>query len=301
MPLPRALDQLEHQWGMRCAGALLDLPSTGATVLRWTRTTVDPFEFSIVSPPDLLLLTMVLQPMRACSHVDDREVWAGPIRGGSIRLIQPRADKQVGFSSSSPFDLLHIHFPLSGLKTAARRFGIEFNGFQEYGGPLYRPDDIGQLLGTQFVGALSHAGSAGRMYADGIAQSLVAHLLRNYEQVTSRAQRTVADHEGLQAAFAHVEQHPHETLGVARLARIAGMSEFHFARQFKQRYGVTPHAHLIASRLRLAKTDLAFSDRNILQIAMDCGFSDSSHFARLFRKAEGVTPLGYRQAQQQRA
>ncbi len=272
MPLPRALDHLEHAWGMRSAGALVDLPATGASILRWTRTTAGPFEFSMVSPPDLLLLTMVLQPMQACSHVDEQEVWTGPIRGGSIRLIQTSADKRAGFSTSSPFDLLHIHFPLSGLKTAARRFGIEFNGFQEYGGPLYR--------------------------ADGIAQSLVAHLLRNYEQVTSRAQRTVAEHDGLQAAFVHVERHPGETIGVARLARIAGMSEFHFARQFKQRYGVTPHAHLTAARLRLARADLAFSDKNILQIAMDCGFSDSSHFARLFRKAEGVTPLGYRQAQQ---
>lgn len=301
MPLPRALDHLEHAWGMRCAGALVDLPATGASILRWTRTTASPFEFSMVSPPDLLLLTMVLQPMQACSHIDDQEVWTGPIRGGSVRLIQTNADKRAGFSTSSPFDLLHIHLPLSGLKTAARRFGIEFNGFQEGVGPLYRPDDIGRLLGTQFVGALSDAGSAGRMYADGIAQSLVAHLLRNYEQVTGRAQRAVAEHEGLQAAFTHVERHPNETLGVARLARIAGMSEFHFARQFKQRYGVTPHAHLTASRLRLAKADLAFSDKNILQIAMDCGFSDSSHFARLFRKAEGVTPLGYRQAQQRRA
>ena len=136
------------------------------------------------------------------------------------------------------------------------------------------------------------------MYADGIAQSLVAHLLGNYGRVTSGAAQPAA-HEGLQAAFEHVERHPHEALSVARLARLAGMSEFHFARRFKQRYGLTPHAHLVAARLRLAKADLAFSDKNILQIAMDCGFSDSSHLARLFRKAEGVTPQGYRQARQQ--
>ena len=55
----------------------------------------------------------------------------------------------------------------------------------------------------------------------------------------------------------------------------------------------------MAARLRLAKADLAFSDKNILQIAMDCGFSDSSHLARLFRRTEGMTPQVYRQARRQ--
>ncbi|GAC1358351.1 MAG: hypothetical protein NVSMB34_13220 [Variovorax sp.] len=301
MQLPRTLEHMEHLWGMRCAGSLTDLPATGATVLRWTRTGASPFEVDTFTSPDFVLLTMVLQSMQACSHVDDCEVWTGPIRGGSVRLIEPRLNERVGFSSSSPFDLLHIHFPLSGLRTAAHRFNIGFDGFDAYGGPLYRADATAQWLGTQFVGALDDRGPAGRMYADGIAQSLVAHLLRNYGQVASRARPSTAEHQGLRAAFRHVEQHPQEALSVARLARLAGMSEFHFARRFKQHYGVTPHAHLVAARLRRAKGDLAFSDKNILQIAMDCGFSDSSHFARLFRKAEGVTPLGYRQAQQRHA
>ena len=294
----RHLNDMEDLWGMRSAGALIDLPSTGISVLRWTRTTGGPFEFNVATSPDFMLFSMVLQPMDACSRVDDAVIWDGPIRGGSVRLIDSRSIEHTGFESPSPFDLLHIHFSLDDLRLAARRFGLDFEDFEPNDGPLYRDDHVGRQLGAQFVAALDADGPAGRMYADGIAQSLVAHLLGNYGRVTSGAAQPAA-HEGLQAAFEHVERHPHEALSVARLARLAGMSEFHFARRFKQRYGLTPHAHLVAARLRLAKADLAFSDKNILQLAMDCGFSDSSHLARLFRKAEGVTPQGYRQARQQ--
>lgn len=297
MPSLRHLNDMEDLWGMRSAGALMDLPSTGISVLRWTRTNSGPFQFDIATVPDFMLLSMVLQPMQARSRVDDSVIWDGPIRGGSVRLIDSRSIEHTGFESPSPFDLLHIHFSLEDLRLAARRFGVDFDDFEPNDGPLYRDDHVGRQLGAQLIAALGADGPAGRMYADGIAQSLVAHLLHNYGRVTRPAQSTGPD--GLQAAFEHMERHSHETLSVARLARLAGMSEFHFARRFKQRYGLTPHAHLVTARLQLAKADLAFSDKNILQIAMDCGFSDSSHLARLFRKVEGVTPQRYRQARQQ--
>ncbi|MCT8180290.1 MULTISPECIES: helix-turn-helix domain-containing protein [unclassified Variovorax] len=296
LPL-RDLNDMEDLWGLRSAGALMNLPSTGVSVLRWTRKTAGPFQFDIETSQDFMMFSMVLLPMDACSRVDDTVIWDGPIEGGSVRLIDSRTIERTGFESPSPFDLLHIHFSLGELRATARRFGIDFEDFEPRDGPLYRDDRVGRLLGAQLVAALDADGAAGRMYADGIAQSLVAHLLRSYGRVV-HAEAPPA-HEGLQAAFDHVERHPHEPLSVARLARLAEMSEFHFARRFKQRYGLTPHAHLVAARLRLAKADLAFSDKNILQIAMDCGFSDSSHLARLFRRTEGMTPQVYRQARRQ--
>ncbi|MDP9995150.1 transcriptional regulator GlxA family with amidase domain [Variovorax boronicumulans] len=191
---------------------------------------------------------------------------------------------------------MHIHLPLEGLQIAARRFGIGFDGFRKDCGPLYRSDDVGHLLGTQFVRALDHQGAAARMYADGIAQSLVAHLLRHYDCCLEDEQVSIAKDDGLRVAFDYVESQSGEEIGVARLASLAGMSEFHFLRRFKQRYGITPHAHVVNARLRLAKADLMSSNKNILQIAMDRGFSNSSHLARAFRKAEGMTPQDYRKA-----
>ena len=291
-----SLNRVEEQWGMRSTGALLNLPATGASVFRWTHGGDEPFTFSTVIEPGSVLLSVVLQPMRACSYVGDQEVWTGRINAGSVRFFSLPLGQRAGFQCSSPFDLLHIYYPLERWQVAARRFGIDVDSSWDDGGPLYRSDDVGHVLGSQFVRALQHPSSTARMYADGIAQSLLAHLLSRWECEAGDSQISAGRMDGLQNAFNRIVSRPEETLGVARLASLAGMSEFHFLRRFKQRYGVTSHAHVINARLRLAKAELGCSDKNILEIAMECGFSSSSHLARAFRKAEGMTPQDYREA-----
>jgi len=153
LPL-RDLNDMEDLWGLRSAGALMNLPSTGVSVLRWTRKTAGPFQFDIETSQDFMMFSMVLLPMDACSRVDDTVIWDGPIEGGSVRLIDSRTIERTGFESPSPFDLLHIHFSLGELRATARRFGIDFEDFEPRDGPLYRDDHVGRLLGAQLVAAL---------------------------------------------------------------------------------------------------------------------------------------------------
>src|SRR6516164_8931337 len=47
----------------------------------------------------------------------------------------------------------------------------------------------------------------------------------------------------------YVEDHLAERVGIERLAAIAGLSAFHFARAFKQSQGVTPHSYLLHRRI----------------------------------------------------
>jgi len=41
---------------------------------------------------------------------------------------------------------------------------------------------------------------------------------------------------------------------------------------------------------------ISSTDRNLTDIAVDCGFYDSSHFYRVFKKFTGYTPKKYRAA-----
>jgi len=50
----------------------------------------------------------------------------------------------------------------------------------------------------------------------------------------------------------YVELHLSETIDLSTLATVAGLSMHHFARQFKQSVGVTPHHYLTQKRLELA-------------------------------------------------
>jgi transcriptional regulator of acetoin/glycerol metabolism len=95
----------------------------------------------------------------------------------------------------------------------------------------------------------------------------------------------------------YVEIHLAESVDLAALAGIAGLSLYHFARAFKHSAGMTPHHYLVQERVDRAKEMLARSDLSLSEIALATGFSDQSHFARHFRQTLGVTPGQFRWSQ----
>ena len=95
----------------------------------------------------------------------------------------------------------------------------------------------------------------------------------------------------------YVETHLCESIDLAALAGIAGLSLYHFARAFKQSAGVTPHYYLIQRRVARAQEMLARTELSLSEIALAAGFSDQSHFARHFRQTLGMTPGQFRWSQ----
>ena len=95
----------------------------------------------------------------------------------------------------------------------------------------------------------------------------------------------------------YVDAHLGESMDLAELAAVAGLSVFHFARQFKQTVGVTPHSYLIQRRVERAQDMLARTDLALSEIAVAAGFSDQSHLARHFRQMLGTTPREFRWSQ----
>jgi transcriptional regulator of acetoin/glycerol metabolism/AraC-like DNA-binding protein len=95
----------------------------------------------------------------------------------------------------------------------------------------------------------------------------------------------------------HVEAHLSESMDLAELAAIAGLSVYHFARAFKQSAGVTPHHYLVYRRIERAQEMLARSKLPLSGIALATGFSDQSHLARHFRQMLGMTPGQFRWSQ----
>jgi AraC-like DNA-binding protein len=73
------------------------------------------------------------------------------------------------------------------------------------------------------------------------------------------------------------------------LAVVAGMSRFHLARLFRQRYGLPPHAYRLQLRLAEAKRLLAAGEP-AAEIAAATGFADQSHLTKRFKGAFGITP-----------
>jgi transcriptional regulator GlxA family with amidase domain len=86
----------------------------------------------------------------------------------------------------------------------------------------------------------------------------------------------------------------HEDWPVARLARVSGVSQAHFARAFRDAFGLPPHRYLLTRRLERATSLLRGTDSPILDIALDAGWKSLGTFGRTFRVVTGESPTGFR-------
>jgi len=77
---------------------------------------------------------------------------------------------------------------------------------------------------------------------------------------------------------------------VGRLASVSGVSEAHFARSFKQAFGLPPHRYLLTRRIERAVALLRDTDLAVTEIAFQTGWGSLGTFGRTFRDITGENP-----------
>jgi AraC-like DNA-binding protein len=80
----------------------------------------------------------------------------------------------------------------------------------------------------------------------------------------------------------------------SQLASLATLSVSHFSRAFKQTFGETPSTYIARRRVDLARHLLLSGDKQLSDIALDCGLCDQSHLSRVFKRFVGTSPLQWR-------
>ncbi|RCX06857.1 AraC family transcriptional regulator [Anaerobacterium chartisolvens] len=85
-----------------------------------------------------------------------------------------------------------------------------------------------------------------------------------------------------------------EAITLRFLSRKLGYSEFHTTRKFKEISGMQFRNYLRHRKLAFALKEVRDSEKSILDIAFDYGFSSHEAFTRAFKGTYGVTPSEYR-------
>jgi AraC family transcriptional regulator len=129
---------------------------------------------------------------------------------------------------------------------------------------------------------------------------LMTHLVQHYSNV--QWQLPVVNGGlapvALRNVLDYIEAHLAQPLLLSDLAAQVALSEYHFARMFRQSMGVAPHQFVMQRRMVRAKDLLLNSTLPLTDIALACGFSSASHFSNRFKAAKGLTPSQLRAARQ---
>lgn len=136
----------------------------------------------------------------------------------------------------------------------------------------------------------------------------IAHLLLlfqslsecNQQQLTSDdyiVEQSVKGADRLTNAINYVKNHLHEEIKQPDIAKLVNMAPQSFSRFFRAQTGRTFVSFVNEVRITEACHLLATTDRDILDIALSCGYANISHFNRKFLENKKLTPSRFRENQ----
>ena len=92
----------------------------------------------------------------------------------------------------------------------------------------------------------------------------------------------------------YIDEHYSEPISLADISHHCNLSEYYFAHIFKKATGLTFINYLTAYRLDKARLLLLHTKKKIIDIALECGFSNTRAFNRAFQKIYSMTPTEHK-------
>jgi AraC family transcriptional regulator len=229
--------------------------------------------------------------------------WRGAeVRPGDIGMTAGNEVDSLRCWAQAPFESAHLYLPAQVVEAAAEHL--------RRAGQRAKPTALSRLTFadpavTTVVDSLLVGMRTGApdLYADQAAHWLATHLLVAHALADSHAnlhrgerltdQRLARVLELMRARYA-------DPLSLEMLASEAYVSKFHFSRLFRAQTGLSPHAFLVAERMKAARRLLATTDLPVFEIATRAGYR-SAHFGVAFKNAHGVTASDFRRQRRRHA
>lgn len=156
-------------------------------------------------------------------------------------------------------------------------------------------DKIVRQIVDACAAGIEEYGNGGRLFADGLALSLVTHLFHAYSDsaapALSKGGLTPRD---TRRVLAYIRDHLQDDISLEELAATVDLSTHYFTEAFRKAVGVPPYRYVLQQRVEWAKDLLLRSDMTVLSVSERSGFSSQTQFTTMFRKIVGMTPSRFR-------
>ena len=102
--------------------------------------------------------------------------------------------------------------------------------------------------------------------------------------------------QNVQAGIDYIEKNLDADISAANVAKVAGISQWHFQRIFKALTNETLKTYIRSRRFANALEKLLLTNNRILEISLEAGFESQESFTRAFKQAFNITPNQYRKS-----
>lgn len=209
------------------------------------------------------------------------------LKTGDTMLLSVPEDHRYRLPQDSPC-WKHVYVNLSGSESV--RIWTELK--RKFGPVVHLPIDRSKSLDSAFsiVSAARNKRIRSALHASSLAYGFLMTL---FEELT------VLDITASEASFVldavrFCMEHYAEDITVADIADAAGYSRCHFSRMFTRIHGTSPGQFLRELRLGHSARILHMENCSVKEVAVRCGFPDTSYFCRASHRRYGVTPDQYR-------
>lgn len=217
-------------------------------------------------------------------------------KGGPDKLCILPADHQSGWVINGDIRLAHLYFsPEQFALGCVTLLDREPRELQLHEATFL--DDPAQALRFRQMLTLNWDEPGERLLTSSLAHEMLSHVLLGQVGMREglRLKGGLAAHQRRQLVE-FINNQLAEAISLGQLAALCALSEYHFARMFRESFGLPPHQYVLARRLSRARELLRSTSQPLGEIALACGFASASHFTNRFRQALGATPGEYRQA-----
>lgn len=259
------------------------------------RSITEPILVPAVAEP---LLVMVLA---GSAIVEERAAggeWAQTeVRVGDFFLTSTTQPYEMRWQTrdGDSFEVMHLYLAPTLIDHAARDLGLQQAGPVSFVDLSGGHDDWVRILLEQLRAELTGSRTPSQLLVHSLAQALAIHLVRTYRAPLPADRRSNAlQAYKLRRVIDLMNQHLAQDFSLAKLAEAAQLSEYHFSRLFKCATGLSPSHYFIRLRMARARQLLLETERSVIDIGLEVGYSSPSHFSQVFRREVGVTPSAYR-------
>lgn len=216
--------------------------------------------------------------------------------GAPDRFCLMPQDSESTWDIRGEFSFVHLYCTDQHLKNLALQIWDRSPASIALDERVFRQDERITQLYRHFLLSSDWRQNANQLTLSSASTLLMTHLLQHYSEMqwplpTVRGGLAPAV---LRNVLAFIEAHLGSGLTLSELAAQAGLSEFHFARMFKQSMRLAPHQYVMQRRMAQAEQLVRHSQLPLTEIALRCGFNSSSHFSNRFKSVYGMTPSALR-------